>query len=116
VKLGTNLIRLAATDISNHLACGHLTTLDLRVVRGEVSAPEFRSPDLQVLRELGLRHEAEYLDSLRKLGLQVVDLRDLRDDAYRGCRQDRTEKERPLYACGQANSYRTARISSRPQL
>jgi predicted RecB family nuclease len=80
VKLGSHGIRLAATDLSNHLACGHLTTLDLRVVRGEASAPEFRSPDLQVLRELGLRHEAEYLDSLRQQGLKVVDLRDLRDD------------------------------------
>jgi len=80
VKLGSHGLRLAATDLSNHLACGHLTTLDLRVARGEASAPEFRSPDLQVLRELGLRHEAEYLDSLRKQGLKVVDLRDLRDD------------------------------------
>jgi predicted RecB family nuclease len=80
MKPGTDQIRLAATDLSNHLACGHLTTLDLEVARGERAAPDFRSPDLQVIRELGLRHEAEYLESLRAQGLKLVDLRDLRDD------------------------------------
>jgi predicted RecB family nuclease len=80
VKFGAQFFRLAATDLSNHLACRHQTTLDLKVARGERAAPEFLSPNLQVIRELGLRHESEYLDSLRKQGLNVVDLQDLRDD------------------------------------
>jgi uncharacterized protein len=80
MKLGAQHLRLAATDLSNHLACRHLTTLDLRVARGKKLAPEFRSPDLEVIRELGFRHEAEYLDLLRRQGLEVVDLRDVRDD------------------------------------
>jgi uncharacterized protein len=80
VKPETQRLRLSATDLSNHLACRHLTTLDLRVARGEKLPPEFRSPDLQVIRELGFRHETEYLDSLRRQGLEVIDMRDVRDD------------------------------------
>ena len=82
MKLGAQHLRLAATDLSNHLACRHLTTLDLCVARGEKLAPEFHSPDLQVIRELGLRLEADYLDSLRGQGLEVVDLREVRDDEH----------------------------------
>jgi len=70
-------IRLAATDLSNHLACRHLTSLDLSVARGQRSAPEWRSPDLKVIQELGLRHEAAYLQSLRDAGLSFADLREM---------------------------------------
>src|SRR3984893_17971387 len=70
-------IRLTATDLSNHLACRHLTSLDLSVARGQRRAPEWRSPDLKVIHELGLRHEAAYLQSLRDTGLSFVDLRQM---------------------------------------
>lgn len=73
-------IRLSATDLSNHLACHHLTSLDLSVVRGQRSAPEWRSPDLFVIQELGLRHEAEYLNFLRNQGVGVEDLRAVETD------------------------------------
>jgi len=82
MKLGAQNLRLAATDLSNHLACRHLTTLDLCVARGKKLAPEFHSPDLQVIRELGLRLEGGYLDSLRGQGLEVVDLREVRNDEH----------------------------------
>src|ERR1700726_298381 len=77
MKVESRQIRLAATDLSNHLACRHLTSLDLSVVRGERSAPDWRSPDLKVIQELGLRHEAAYLQSLREAGLSFVDLREI---------------------------------------
>jgi predicted RecB family nuclease len=54
-------IRLSATDVSNHLACRHLTELDLSVQRGEREAPKFEMPDVEVIRQLGERHEAKYL-------------------------------------------------------
>jgi uncharacterized protein len=73
-------IRLSATDLSNHLACRHLTVLDLQVARGTKGAPAFTSPDLRVMQELGLRHEAAYLASLTKRGLSVADLRGFRND------------------------------------
>lgn len=73
-------IRLSATDLSNHLACRHLTVLDLQVARGTMPALGFSSPDLRVIQELGLRHEAAYLASLTKRGFSVADLRGFRND------------------------------------
>jgi len=67
-------IRLAGSDLSNHLACRHLTALDLQVARGERAAPDWAAPDLKVIQELGLRHEAAYLAHLSELGLAVENL------------------------------------------
>ncbi|HSC44921.1 MAG TPA: TM0106 family RecB-like putative nuclease, partial [Candidatus Acidoferrum sp.] len=57
-------LRLAATDVSNHLGCRHVTQLDLQVARGERPAPQWAAPDLKVIQELGERHEANYLRHL----------------------------------------------------
>lgn len=65
---------LSATDLSNHLACRHLTALDRSVVFRERSAPEGFDPRLAVLRERGLEHERAYLDHLRAQGLEVLEL------------------------------------------
>src|SRR3984957_10089155 len=73
-------IRLSATDLSNHLACRHLTVLDLQVARGTRPAPGFSSPDIRVIQELGLRHEAAYLASLTERGFSIADLRGFRND------------------------------------
>src|SRR5580704_14807601 len=59
-------IRLAATDVSNHLACRHLTELELSAARGEREVPKWESPDMVVIQELGLRHETKYLKLLEK--------------------------------------------------
>src|SRR5580704_3304789 len=59
-------IRLAATDVSNHLACGHLTELELSAARGERDVPKWESPDMVVIQELGLRHETRYLKLLEE--------------------------------------------------
>ncbi|HWZ98140.1 MAG TPA: TM0106 family RecB-like putative nuclease [Candidatus Dormibacteraeota bacterium] len=68
-------LRLSATDLSNHLACRHLSTLDLAVARGKRRAPQWTAPDLAVIQQLGLRHEAEYLKHLREVKkLDVVEL------------------------------------------
>jgi predicted RecB family nuclease len=67
-------IRLSATDLSNHLACRHLTNLDLQVARGERSAPDYAAPDLKVIQELGLRHEKRYLAHLAAQGLAMENL------------------------------------------
>lgn len=73
-------IRLAATDLSNHLSCRHLTALDLSVARGERTAPEWRAPDLKIIQELGLRHEAAYLQWLRDQGKSFVNLQTIKDE------------------------------------
>jgi len=59
-------LRLAATDVSNHLACRHVTQLDLQVARGIRPAPDWAAPDLKVIQELGERHEAAYLQYLEE--------------------------------------------------
>src|SRR6266404_1680844 len=81
MRLQSNLIRLAATDLSNHLACRHLTSLDLSVAHGLRTAPDWRSPDLVVIQERGKRHEAAYLTYLAdKKKLPVVGLEGIKDD------------------------------------
>jgi predicted RecB family nuclease len=86
MKIVGRQIRLAGSDLSNHLACRHLTTLDLQVARGERTAPDWAAPDLKVIQELGLRHEAAYLAHLSAQGLVVENL---------GC-IDHKEEERLL--------------------
>jgi len=77
MKMTASQIRLTASDLSNHLACRHVTTLDLQVTRGERSEPDWADPDLAVIRERGRRHEADYLTHLRQQGLSVEDLRQI---------------------------------------
>ena len=67
-------IRLSASDLSNHLACRHLSTLELQVARGRRTAPDWAAPDLKVIQELGLRHEKAYLAHLAAQGPTVENL------------------------------------------
>src|SRR5262245_28906650 len=80
MKAGSAHIRLSASDLSNHLACNHLTFLDLSVAVGGKEAPSWRSPDLWVLQERGFEHEKAYLGFLTAKGLSIVDMRDVDDD------------------------------------
>ena len=75
MKILKGQLRLAATDVSNHLACRHLTQLELAVARGQRCAPNWAVPDLKVIQELGRRHEVAYLKHLEEArGLKVVRL------------------------------------------
>jgi len=74
MKISTSQVRFSASDLSNHLACRHLTTLDLEVARGRRAEPDWAAPDLKVIQELGLRHEAAYLAYLVEQGLTVENL------------------------------------------
>src|SRR5580700_2974507 len=74
MRISTGHVRLSASDLSNHLACRHVTTLDLLVARGLRAEPDWAAPDLKVIQELGLRHEAAYLAHLGKQGLTVENL------------------------------------------
>lgn len=77
MKITTQEVRLSATDLSNHLACHHLSVLDLSVARGARKAPNWKSPDLEIVRQLGLQHERAYLRYLNTLGFKVSDLREV---------------------------------------
>ncbi|MBV8690421.1 MAG: TM0106 family RecB-like putative nuclease, partial [Actinobacteria bacterium] len=63
---------VSATDLVGFLLCEHLTTLSGRVAAGELVAPEQDDPELQVLRDRGLEHEAAYLAQLEAEGLSIV--------------------------------------------
>jgi predicted RecB family nuclease len=75
MKTSSGDCSLSATDLSNHLACRHLTSLDFDVAVGNKSAPTWHSPDLWVLQKRGLEHETAYIEFLAAEGLSVVDLR-----------------------------------------
>ena len=67
-------VTLSATDLANHLSCRHLTTVDLRLAKGEITEPTWENPHLHVLQQRGLEHEKAYVEWLRSQGLAVVDL------------------------------------------
>src|SRR5579864_5500425 len=81
MKSENGTLRLSASDLSNHLACSHLTANEIAVARNEKTAPAWASPDTWVLRQHGLEHERNYLKYLRDSGLSVVDLGDIESDA-----------------------------------
>lgn len=75
MKLLSNVVRLSATDLSNNLLCPHLTRLDLEVASNARSAPEWRAPDAEIMRQRGLAHEEAYVAHLATTGLSVANLR-----------------------------------------
>ena len=52
MRILSNRIVLSATDVANHLSCGHLTELDLRLARGEIKEPAWDNPHAVVLLSL----------------------------------------------------------------
>jgi predicted RecB family nuclease len=73
-SVSDNLL-FSASDLSNHLACSHATSLDFEVARGHRESPTWLSPDLWILQERGRLHEEAYIKHLRDQGLSVRDLR-----------------------------------------
>jgi predicted RecB family nuclease len=74
MKSGNNSIQLAASDLSNHLHCAHLTTLNYTVATGRIAAPDWSDPDTAVLEQLGIEHERKYLEYLGRCGLKIADM------------------------------------------
>ena len=107
MRLINGSIRLTASDLSNHLACRHVTSLDLEVARGRLGAPAWAAPDLKVIQELGQRFERDYLEHLRGLNapgggrkLDVVDLSEIKEEA-RLLAETRTLMERGVHVIAQ---------------
>jgi hypothetical protein len=64
-----------ATDIANFVACRHLLTLKLDAAEGKIQKPYFHDLGVELLRELGERHEAAYFNQLAsKPGCRVVSI------------------------------------------
>jgi predicted RecB family nuclease len=67
-------LRLSATDLANHVACRHLTQLDLAAARGLRRPPDWYAPDAALLRQRGGEHEAAFLGHLESQGLRIAGL------------------------------------------
>ncbi len=68
---------LSATDVTKHVACPHVTTLDLAVTQGGIAKPiDGVDAQLQLIFDKGLAHEAEYLASLHAQGFTIVEIPD----------------------------------------
>jgi uncharacterized protein len=63
-----------ATDLTNFLACRHLTALERLAAHGLAKRPFFDDPMLEILRERGLEHERAYVQRLVRLGMRVVEI------------------------------------------
>src|SRR5258707_4441346 len=64
-----------ATDIANFVACRHLLTLKLDEAEGKIQKAYFHDLGVELLRELGERHEAAYFSQLAsKPGCRVVSI------------------------------------------
>jgi len=74
MKLEADLLRLSATDLANHLACRHLTTLERGNAEGRWKRPDWYRPEAEVLRQRGLEHERAYLASLERQGRRILRL------------------------------------------
>jgi predicted RecB family nuclease len=70
---GTTLV-LAATDLSNFLACRRKLALELSVARGDREKPDLDDPVLEILRQRGAEHEARFVDAERAKGFDIVDV------------------------------------------
>jgi predicted RecB family nuclease len=73
--------RLSATDLSNHLACHHLSELNRAVALGQIKKPGYNDPALAVLEQRGLEHEQAYVDYLKSKKLSVTNVKGQSIDA-----------------------------------
>ena len=74
MQLHDGLLSLSPSDLSAHLACPHLTTLELRVARGELERPPLDNEQAELVFRKGREHEDAYLRRLRDRGLTVAEV------------------------------------------
>ncbi|MEO5977040.1 MAG: TM0106 family RecB-like putative nuclease [Chryseolinea sp.] len=77
----SNTFQLAATDLSNHLSCFHLTQLNRKVALGELKKPYRKDPSLEILAQRGREHETAFVEYLKAKGLTVSKLQSRSVDA-----------------------------------
>ena len=62
------------SDLANHLACSHLTELERKYSLGEIELEFHSSAMLELLIELGSRHEQDYLNYLTNSEKSLVSM------------------------------------------
>src|SRR5690348_4690564 len=63
---------LTASDLVGYLNCRHLSALERGVAEGALTKPYMSDPFLKTLWSRSLLHEQNYVDHLRKAGLEIV--------------------------------------------
>src|SRR3989442_2238975 len=63
-----------ATDLTNFIACRHLTVLERLAAHRLAKRPFFDDPMLEILRERGLAHEQEYVRGIARSGKSIVEI------------------------------------------
>jgi predicted RecB family nuclease len=76
MRLTDTRLVVSPTDLANHLACAHLTALDVAVAQGRRAPATGGVPGLAALIARGREHEAAYVASLRAAARTCLDLRD----------------------------------------
>ena len=74
MKNDSGKIFFSATDLANHLACQHSTLLEIQRTHGLIQKEVRHDPTLDLLIELGNRHEQAYTDFLRESGKDLLEL------------------------------------------
>ncbi len=64
----------SATDIANFLACRHLLTLEQAKTAGTIKQPYEPDPNVELLKELGNRHEQDFLRRLKDQGMLITEI------------------------------------------
>ena len=84
-----NELVLSPTDLTKHLGCPHVTTLDLLKIEG-TAHPGAADDALELIFRLGLAHEDDYLQSLRDRGLSVTTIEAATAQVSRAQREQET--------------------------
>jgi len=92
VQLVEGRLVLSPTDLTKHLACPHVTTLDQQVADGRLGPPPAPDADLGATLAAvhGTGHEKAYLESLRADGLSIVEIAPDLDPAGRRAAEAQT--------------------------
>jgi uncharacterized protein len=72
MRLVDGRLLLSPSDLSAHLACPHLTSLQLAVQRGELARPHIDDPHAELIFAKGREHEAAYLARLEAEGRSIA--------------------------------------------
>jgi predicted RecB family nuclease len=76
---------VSPSDLSNFLSCRHRAGLELAVAQGALRRPVHADPYAAMLQQHGEAHERAYVESIRRSGRSVIDLKGA-DDAGRQTR------------------------------
>jgi uncharacterized protein len=83
MRLATDgTLLLSPSDLSAHLACPHLTNLNLKVARGELERPHVDDTHGDLIRRKGDEHEAAYLERLEAEGRSIVRIPTYDDEGF----------------------------------